>query len=483
MGGNQYILRSLLKFESGFIFTLIHIGLGFLATISSLPIIAWFYFLLLDTARAFIVVDSKERNSVLAYAMVYFASFELIGRMSSGSPYIPYEASKYIMMLISIVGILFNIKNLKISNLGFILLVLLLPSLFIDESGQVVFSDIIFNLFGILNIALALIFFSMVQVDKWHFVKWIRLIAFPIIPVLIFTFLKTPDFSELEFEVSANQATSGGFGSNQVSTVLGLGSFLFATALLLNYRITQNKIFDLIFLIGFTVQGLLTFSRGGMIGAAIGFVTLGYFLFKLGDRELKKFEIPNPKKLILPAILAFTTLFIVGNIITSGNLILRYQGQTEGTIRGNHEVDLNKFTTNRWQILVEDLLIWYENPVFGSGAASSKYLRINTKDEVAHVEFSRLIAEHGFFGLLITLLFFRIYFNVRNSKVDGLNKAVQLSFFMLAIFTSFHAATRTFLTPLLLSLSYVGIVDKSAKKTSKKTARPEAKPSLIAHQI
>lgn len=482
--GNQYILKSFLKFDLGFIYTLIHMMLGVMATLSPYPIIAWYYFVIIDTARAYIVAKGTERNVVLAYAILYFSSFELIGRMSSSSPFIPYESSKYIMMLLSIVGIMGNLDKVKISNPGFILLLLLIPSLFVDVSGVVTMNDFIFNVFGLFNIAFALIFFSLVRIGKWNFVKMIRLLAFPLIPVLIYTFLKTPDYSDLEFELSANFDTTGGFGSNQVSTVLGLGSFLFAIGFILNYRISGNKILDLILLAGFTVQGLLTFSRGGMLGAVIGLIVLVYFLMKMGNKELAKFKIPNPKKYVIPVLVAFVVFFMIGNLITGGNLVLRYQGQTAGTMTGRHEIDLNKFTSNRWELLIEDLWVWQANPVFGSGAAASKYLRFNTNGEVAHVEFSRLIAEHGIFGILVIILFVRIYFLLRNSKMDGLNKAILISFFMLGIYTSFHAATRTFLTPLLVSMSAMGVVEPRSSKKNKSLAEQEKKkPSFTASQI
>lgn len=484
LGKNKYLLKSILTFKDGLVWTIFHMVLGALATVSPYPIIAWYYLLVFDTIRAFIFVEGKERNFVLAYALVYFSSFELIGRMSSSSPYIPYESSKYIMMVLSLIGISFNVKNLKFSNLGFILLLLLLPSLFIDQSGMVKVSDIIFNLFGIFNIAFALIFLGTLQVDRWKFVSWVRLIAFPIIPVLVYVFLKTPDYSDLEFELSANFDTTGGFGSNQVSTVLGLGAFLFAVALILNYRITTNKLFDIVLFSAFSLQGLLTFSRGGMIGAALGLFTLIYFLLKVGKNQLKVLKIPNPKKYILPTVIGLVFFFILGNIITGGNLALRYQGQTAGTMTGNHEVDFNKFTSARWQLFAEDMVVFAEYPIFGAGGASSKYLRNLTQNEITHVELSRLIAEHGMFGLMITVLFGVMYFRIRDSKIDGINKAVQMSFFVLAIFTSFHAATRTFLTPLLVSLSMVTIVDYSKIKAVKKKKAERAKlQSFMAGQI
>lgn len=484
LGANSYILKSFLNFKSGFFWTLVHMLLGVLATISPYPIIAWYYFLVFDTIRCFILADSNNRNYVLAYALVYFSSFELIGRMSSSSPFIPYESSKYLMMFLSIIGIIFNIHKIKFNNFGIYLLLLLIPSLLIDKSGMVKTSDIIFNLFGVFNIAFALIFLSVIKVNRWKFISWIRLIVFPIIPVLVYVFIKTPDYSDLEFELSANFDTTGGFGSNQVSTVLGLGAFLFATAYILRFRITSNRIFDIVLFSGFTLQGFLTFSRGGMVGAALDLMTLVYFLLKVGNNQLRLMKIPNPKKYILPAAMGLVLFFVIGNLITGGNLALRYQGQTAGTMTGKHEVDFNKFTSARWKLFAEDMLVFSQYPVFGSGGASSKYLRKSTKGEITHVELSRLIAEHGVLGIIITILFVMMYFRIRDSKTDGINKAFQMSLFILAIFTSFHAATRTFLTPLLVSLSMITI--SSTRKIKRKKnflAKEPKKIGQLAHQI
>ena len=60
-----------------------------------------------------------------------------------------------------------------------------------------------------------------------------------------------------------------------------------------------------------------------------------------------------------------------------------------------------------------------------------------------------------------------MYFKIKNEKMDGVNKAIQLGFFILAIASSFHAATRTFITPLLIILSSIKIVDTSKKERQK----------------
>ena len=93
--------------------------------------------------------------------------------------------------------------------------------------------------------------------------------------------------------------------------------------------------FDFIVLIGFTFQGLLSFSRGGMI---VGALSILIILLNSGSGNEKKTV--NFKGIFI-SLLSFISLygiFEVANTITKGNLLLRYQGQTQGTLSGSKEV-------------------------------------------------------------------------------------------------------------------------------------------------
>ena len=77
----------------------------------------------------------------------------------------------------------------------------------------------------------------------------------------------------------------------------------------------------------------------------------------------------------------------------------------------------------------------------------------------AHVELSRLLAEHGILGLFYFIILLVIGWRVYQNKGNPKYTALLFSLYILALYTTFHAATRTFITPLLLSLSTVKIVD------------------------
>ena len=205
--------------------------------------------------------------------MVYLLPMEILTRMSSTSPFIPYEMGKYIFFFVIIYGLFLNgIKN----TTGIYLLVLLLPSSFIGFFVVPNFQDLIFNVLGVINICLGICFFQSLRfkIDfKVH--QLARIMTYGLISALVFTVLKTPNYEDIDFSLSANFDTSGGFGSNQVSTAFGLGLFLSFYLWLKNESISGfPKIIDLILAVLFLFQGLLTFSRGGMLGGILGLFLL-----------------------------------------------------------------------------------------------------------------------------------------------------------------------------------------------------------------
>ena len=156
-------------------------------------------------------------------------------------------------------------------------------------------------------------------------------------------------------------------------------------------------------------------------------------------------------------VLAFT--FIYADKITGGKLALRYQGETTGTLAGRKEKTLNVVTSNRIQIFSDDLKLWRENPVFGSGVGASRYLRSKTKGFLSHVEFSRLLSEHGIPGLCFIVILLALGINIFRARNQGRYDALLLALYVMALFTTFHAAMRTYISPLLFGLSMLSVPD------------------------
>ena len=110
------------------------------------------------------------------------------------------------------------------------------------------------------------------------------------------------------------------------------------------------------FLVLFVFQGLLSFSRGGMLG---GFFAV--LLLILAQMQTKNKPIGYKNKNFKPFILIIFSIIIIlftfrfANEITGGNLLLRYQGETNSTLSGYKEKDLNTITTNRFNIFMDDI--------------------------------------------------------------------------------------------------------------------------------
>ncbi len=430
-----------------------HILLGLAATVSPWILIGWYYLVFVFSLP--LLLDRAKYNSSLSYLIVYLVSFEVFSRMVRTTPFISYEQSKYLTLFLTSFGLLQGANRL--GREGLLMVLLLIPALFYDFSGLVTFPFIVFDVLGPINLGLCIWFFSNQRFTPSGFLVLIRLMVFPIISALFFTFIKTPDFDSIEFELGANFETTGGFGSNQVSVLFGLGIFLMFIFIIFKWRFSGNFWIDSFFLLGFAFQGLLSFSRGGIIGGAIGILGLLYVLKRNSGKIKDLANIPKVGRYLVPAILTLMVTFVVVNNLTGGLLMLRYSGETEGTMAGAKERSIDTFTSYRAGIAMEDLGLFIENPILGTGAASSRYLREEHFGTAPHIEVSRLFAEHGIFGIGYMIVFATVFFSILRRKDNIKVKSVLIAFALVAIYTTFHAATRTFITPLVFGLAMISV--------------------------
>lgn len=456
------MIKYILGFRTNFFWIVVHVVLGVLSLVSPIPIIVWFYGSLFSSL--WFVLRPKAPLGAYLAMMTYHVSFELLARMSDTSPVIPYELGKYLFFVLALMGIAkFGIGKLQ----GLWMVISLIPGLLIDSSGMVNRQDIIFNFMGPLNASLAVLLFSARPISKMMFKKIIGIAILPLIAVLCHSFFKVPDLDKVEFGLGANMATSGGFGSNQVSTGLGLAAFFLFIFWINRWRFSGYRILDTLLLAIFILQGLLTFSRGGMVTGFVGIVIVTYFLKRASDREIQAFRLPRIGNYLLPAIGMFIGVFFLVNTLTNGMLFLRYKGETTGTVAGNKEKDLNVITSGRLDIFMGDIDLWLENPVFGVGVGGSKYLREKMGGVVAHIEFSRLLADHGLLGLAYFCILISLGLNLPRSNPDPSVVAIVCALFAVGVFTSFHAAMRTFVSPLTIGLSVVLVKSLSSKLVRK----------------
>jgi len=436
-----------------------HIVLGILSVSSPFFLVFWFYLILVINIYKSISLLSRHHITKYLNLVTYLTSAELVGRLANASPFIPYELSKYILIVTGTIGLL--ILGVR-SKSGLLIICLAVPAFFYDFSnGQRTFLDIVNYGFGPVAIGLWMSLIRGCVIRRTDFHNLLKIIWLSCLVVLSYCVVKMPNFQEIDFGLSANFTTSGGGASNQVSTVMGLGMFLSFFSIVKKLNFGGNRFFDFFILLGFTVQGLLTFSRGGIMVAVVA----GVFLVIMDTNSSRHHGKKGKSKIfILISLFILYWVFEFVNSLTGGNLLLRYQGETEGTLRGTKEVTADHFVTGRIGILEKDIDLWAKNMITGVGCGSSRYLRDAEHVGIApHVEFSRMLVEHGLLGLISIILLF-VNLPIYVWKQNKENRAMMIALIIIALLTTFHAAMRTFTTPLLIILCCLRIVDDKSNK-------------------
>lgn len=444
------ILEGMASDRRNLFWTIAHIVLGFVCTLTPFALIGWFYFIFFTNFfKANRLLQQKKPIFFLMF-FSYLISFEILDRMAKTSPFIPYELGKYFLVLMGILGIVsLGIRSKK----GLWMALLITPAIFYDFSEKRVFFDIINYYLAPLAVGLGIAFTYRYKITENQLNGILKLIWLGCLASLFYTYIKTPDFDEISFDLKANFQTTAGHSSNQVATIFGLGMFLSCYSIFKRLKFSGKRILDIVIFFGFTFQGLLSFSRGGMIVGVIALV----FLFFRGNRDSMKKSIQSTGKLMVYGILFVISMYVIfelTNQITGGNLLLRYQGETEGTLLGAKEVTADHLLSGRLGILEKDMNLWFDHLVTGVGCGSSRYLRDVERGEVvaAHVEFSRLLADHGFLGLIYAILFFTLPFFSWSIFNKYSENVISFILIFIAIATTFHAAMRTYVTPLLIIL-------------------------------
>ncbi len=397
--------------------------------------------------------NDKLFNIGAFLGIIEICGLEFWGRLTNMDPFFPYEISKYIIFLY-LVGFIF-MNNLKYKTLPLMLFILcLLYSIWVIADGNK-FARVIGDANGLLIMLLtyAICQNSRLQITEQQIsrliIKWIDYIFLG----LIFVVLKTPKIEDIHFQLGANYDASGGESSNQVSTYLGFGFFLIGYLQIVGKSYTGITMFDRILLFTFILQTILTFSRGGFIVSTLLLVFIFYVI------GLIKFDI---KKLIyvFSILLVILGVFFYLNTKTNGLLLKRYQGETNATILGAKEKNFNVMTSNRIEIVEQNMEIfnrhiWGVGPSLGM-KSRAKYFNSENYD---HTEPSRWLVEYGIFGIILFLWFIGVLFKyVKFSFSDNASRpysAFLVAMILFSSLTMLHSATRTFISFLPMAVGFI----------------------------
>jgi len=395
------------------------------------------------------------RISPIIYGVVYLATADVLWRMTGAS--VPWEISKLGLALVSIVVLVRFHKRLP-NQLALWYFVLLIPGALIAviAGGLGAREDISFNLSGPFALACAVALFSSVRLHIHEFRRLTYVAVAPIVAIWVIAFqalLKTQTFS-----LNSSKAAVGGFGPNQVSTMLGFGALL-CIMWAMRERSPLHRLPMAVIGVALLVQSMLTFSRGGLYNVLLALVFVGLLYVRRPVRIL----VAGIGLVVL--VVALSPVFDQIDDFTDGALGKRFA-----------ETDL----TGRDELVRGDLDVWRQAPVTGVGVGASKRVRASgVANAAAHTEFTRLLAEHGVLGVLaLGSLGLMAVLNLRG-RVELWEQAWSLALMVWTAGAMSNAAMRVGAVSLAFALASVRLVPTEARRrTVPRRARPPAVKSV-----
>ncbi|MFN5201631.1 MAG: O-antigen ligase family protein [Gemmatimonas sp.] len=376
------------------------------------------------------VTDGAAR---LPYAFAYVAGSEVLWRfMREG---LPWETAKYLCIL---AGALALMRFRSTSGPPWLLVafaLLLLPSVLVP-AGQPDISDRSLRQGTLTTLApaFALLLMSWAlrseRANRPNTITLLLALALPIVSIAALTGHRTLTATQIVFTGESNFATSGGFGPNQVSTVLGVGALACTLVAALHRRLLVSLV-ALLVAAGLAVQSAMTFSRGGLYAAVLAIVA--GMLMAPGSPVVRRALVPAAAALVG----GLAVVLPIVNGFTGGFLLKRFQ---------------ETGTTNRWELLLDDLQLYFDHPLLGVGPGQSKHARVTFEGAASHTEFTRMLSEHGSLGLVAMLCLFAYVLGRVRRAPDADHRFVIVSITAWALASQLHAALRTLAPVLMLAL-------------------------------
>jgi O-antigen ligase len=373
----------------------------------------------------------------IAYVGAYIVGAEVLWRMTGGA--ILWEIGKFSIALIFLTAMIRQGK-LRIQPFPFLYFVLLLPSavltvLEIDaESAR---GALTFNMSGPLALMAASLFFSQFKITRAQLQNLFVYLIAPVAAVAAITLfgIVTDPYIVYGFRNGSNFSTSGGFGPNQVSAVLGLGA-MFGFFALLNLQLTRRgRILFAAVSMFLIAQCLLTFSRGGVYNVVLGIGAAAPFLL----------AVPHLRRTFL---ITLAVSVVLGAFVILPGL----NSFTEGTLSTRLE---STGTTGRDEIMQGDIDLWIDNPIFGVGPGQAEYFRsVDLGMVAAHTEFTRLVAEHGLFGAAALGCLLLAGLQCLHQAPTMSSKAMVSALMVWSLFEMGHGAMRIAAPSFLFGLAY-----------------------------
>ena len=394
------------------------------------------------------VVKTQNRNNEVLIVAAYIVGSEVFLRMTNGN--LLYESSKYGVMIFLALGMYYSGFS-KNAVPYWIYLILLLPGVIVATQTLNMQTDIrkaiAFNISGPVCLGIASIYTFNRKILVSQLNNVLLSLGLPIFSTTVYLILYTPDLKEILTGTNSTSETSGGFGPNQVATLLGVGMFVFFSRLLLQSKTKLLFIINLVILFNITYRGLVTFSRGGMLTGFVMILVLLFYLFL----KTKSHGRYNLYRLFIFMSIGFFMTWVYTSNQTGGLIDKRYANKDaagrvkESQLSGREDI---------WDSEIDDFL---DHPVFGIGVAKALEIREEKSGGLiiaSHSEISRTFAEHGMMGIIALLI---VLFTPIFLFLDNQQHIYMFCFLLFWLLTINHAAMRIAAPAFVYSLSLLKV--------------------------
>jgi hypothetical protein len=328
------------------------------------------------------LVFTKAPLEKVAYVGAYIAGGEVLWRMTGSKVF--WEFGKYGISAIFLLAWV-QLPRPKKSDLAVLYFLLLLPSLvmtFVGLPFSVARQEVSFNLSGPFALMVCACFFVNVKLSAASLHRLFLAYMAPAMGILaIAAYGIFASATRIVFGSNSSFATSGGYGPNQVASILGMAALLGAFILIQSKKVKLGVLLVVVLAsAAFAAQSAMTFSRGGLIGAGAVGVMGAIFLARSKQQRVR-----------------LVTVGVVGYLLASfvvAPILDTYTGGALGKRFGSGNV------SRRDRLVMADLQIFAENPLFGLGPGTAMIERDRISGiGIAHTEFTRLLSDHGSLGL------------------------------------------------------------------------------------
>jgi hypothetical protein len=424
---------------------LLHVVIGALGFV--LPFTTKIYGYSIFIFGLYYIIKSQNSNNEALIVAGYVVGSEVFLRMTGGNPL--YEISKYGVIVFLLTGMYYSGFS-KGAAPYWLFLLLLVPSVvistFVLDFDTSIRKAIAFNISGpvCLGIASLYTFRRKISLDDINTILFSM--GLPIISCMVYVTLYTPNVRDVVTSTQSNFETSGGYGPNQVATVLGLGMFIFFSRIILDSKTKFQIAINLIIALNITYRGMLTFSRGGMITGFLMVILLVAFLYfksNFGGRVKLNY-------IIASLMIAMLSTWAYTSFQTGGLIDKRYANQDAAG-----RVKESRFT-GREDVAQNEINTFLKNPIFGVGVGKGAEIR---EDEtgikvLSHDEITRMLAEHGSLGIMALLI---LIFTPLVLYLENKFNMFLLCFVAFWFLTINHAAMRTAAPAFVYSLSLLNV--------------------------